>query len=127
MGWLTDLLKEYPALAVAKERLSLIEDKLQIAEEENKKLLKENEVLKAVALRVESQNKFIEFTGVLWKESNGAVETLAYCPECKLAMSAFPPGENEMLLCSKCNFIAPFTPNEVKTLASELEINLLTA
>ena len=69
----------------------------------------------------------MEFNGVLWKEFNGDVETIAYCPECKLAMSAFPPGSNEMLICSKCNFTAPFSPDEVKALANKLEVELLSA
>jgi len=38
MAWLTDLLKEYPALSVAKERLALAEERFKHTEEENKKL-----------------------------------------------------------------------------------------
>ncbi len=127
MGWLTDLLKEYPALSVAKERLSLIEEKLKTSEKENKELRKENDILKSNIARIEKHNKFIEYNGVLWKELNGKVEKIAYCPECKLAMSTFPPGSNEMLICSKCNFTAPFSPNEVNSISNKLEIELLSA
>jgi predicted transcriptional regulator len=38
MGWLSDLLKEYPALSVAKERLALAEERFKHIEEENSKL-----------------------------------------------------------------------------------------
>ena len=38
MGWLSDLLKEYPALSVAKERLALAEERFKNIEEENTKL-----------------------------------------------------------------------------------------
>ncbi len=120
MGWLTDLLKDFPALSVAKERLSLIEEKLKIAEEENLKLRKENELLKSRATQNEKRNQFIEFNGVLWKKFDGKVEAISYCPECELAMSAFPPGSDEMLICSKCNFAAPFNPSEVKIIANKI-------
>ncbi len=36
MGWLNDLLKQYPAFSVARERLALIEEKLKATEAENK-------------------------------------------------------------------------------------------
>lgn len=127
MGWLTDLLKDYPTLSVAKERLSFIEEKLRAAEEENQKLREENASLRSKVDSVEKREQFIAFSGVLWKEFNGIVDEIAYCPECNLAMSAFPPGSNEMLICSKCNFTAPFSPNEVKALAKKLEVELLTA
>lgn len=52
--------------------------------------------------------------GVLWNRIGASIEEIAYCPTCKLAMSVFPPGSNEMIACSKCNFIAPFRPNEIK-------------
>ena len=38
MSWLTDLLKDYPALSVAKERLALAEERFRHTEEENKRL-----------------------------------------------------------------------------------------
>lgn len=53
MGWITDLVKEYPALAVAKERLALAQEKYDAISKENeqlrakvKDLEKENEQLK---------------------------------------------------------------------------------
>ncbi len=127
MSWLTDLLKEYPALSVAKERLSLIEEKLKISEDENRKLREENKALRVGIDNIEKSKNFIEFNGVLWKVFDGVVETIAYCPECKLAMSTFPPGSNEMHICSKCDFTAPFEPSEIKNLAKKLENDLLMA
>lgn len=127
MGWLTDLLKEYPALSVAKERLALFEDRLRIFEAENQELKAENARLKQELSAHQTSSNFIEHTGVLWKQFNGEVEPLPYCPECKLAMSAFPPKSDEMLTCSKCNFTAPFPPSQVDTLAKKLEVDLLTA
>lgn len=64
---------------------------------------------------------FIERHGVLWKkEPSGNYEEIAFCPRCKLAMSAFPPNSNQMLLCSHCDFTAPFRPSELKDLVSKL-------
>lgn len=53
MGWLSDLLKEYPALSVAKERLALAEDRFKHTEEENTKL-------KARILQLEVENENIK-------------------------------------------------------------------
>jgi len=132
MGWLSDLLKEYPALSVARERLALIEDRLKAADEENKKLRtevaelqSECAVLKKQAVSHENAKQFIEFKGVLWKQFDESVDPLPYCPECKLAMSAFPPESDEMLICSKCNFTAPFPPSQIEAMAQKLETALL--
>jgi len=127
MGWLSDLLKEYPALSVAKERLALIEDRLKIVEAENEQLKAENVELKSKLGANDNRSKFIEFKGVLWTQVDGKVDTITYCPTCELAMSAFPPGSNEMVICSKCNFIAPFRPDQVDEMAKALESELLSA
>lgn len=66
-------------------------------------------------------DQFVEMSGVLWKKNNiGVYESIIYCPSCQLAMSVFPPGSNEMIVCSKCHFIAPFRPNELKDKTNEL-------
>jgi hypothetical protein len=127
MGLLADLLKEYPALSVTKERLALIEERLRIVDAENDKLKAENAEIKKRIHVLEKANKFIEYKGTPWKQLNGAVDSIAYCPDCKLAMSAFPPGSNEMLICSKCNFTAPFPPSQVDAMAKKLEVELLLA
>ena len=61
MGWLSDILKDYPALSVAKERLALAEERFKHIEEENDKLKKKvtelekrNEQLSALAPKAES-------------------------------------------------------------------------
>jgi adenine-specific DNA-methyltransferase len=43
---------------------------------------------------------------------------------CELAMATFPPGTDEMILCSKCHFTAPFRPNEVRGIAERLSTGL---
>lgn len=127
MGLLADLLKEYPALSVAKERLALIEELMRIVDAENDKLKAENAELKKRVPVLEKASKFIEYKGTLWKQLNGAVDSIAYCPDCTLAMSAFPPGSDEMLICSRCNFTAPFPPSQVDAMATKLEVELLLA
>lgn len=134
MGWLADILKDYPALSVARERLALVEDRLKLMEAENKNLKTENAYLRTECAEMkkrvsvyEKANQFVEYKGVLWKQLNGTVDSISYCPECKLAMFAFPPGSNEMLICSKCNFTAPFPPSQVGAMARKLEIELRSA
>jgi len=58
----------------------------------------------------EKDEKYLKGHGVLFRVVNNIIEELAYCPTCKLALSEFPPGDNEMLVCSKCDFVAPFRP-----------------
>lgn len=127
MGWLSDLLKEFPALSVAKERLALVEERLRNIENENKKLISENADLKKQIAAYAKADPFIEYKGVLWIQFNGEVDAISYCPECKLAMSAFPPGSDEMLVCSRCNFTAPFPPSQVEAIAKKLEVELVAA
>lgn len=127
MAWLSDLLKDYPALSVAKERLALVEERFKLLETENKKLNAENIDLKKRLSVCEKASQFIEYKGVMWKQLGQTIDSIAYCPECQLAMSAFPPGSDEMLLCSKCNFTAPFPPSQVSTMARTVEIELLSA
>lgn len=134
MGWLGDLLKEYPALSVARERLALIADRLKIAEEENKKLKAEIAELKAECLELrknttaqEKVNQFLEFKGAVWKQFDGSVDPLPYCPACKLALSVFPPNSDDNLLCSVCGFTAPFPPSQIKAVAKQLETALILA
>jgi hypothetical protein len=124
MKWLTDLLKEYPALAVAEQRLKLHEEEFYRLKIENERLAKENQALKT-KLAAATPPSFIEERGVLWRfDRLGTVGNLAYCPTCRLAMSPFPPNANLMLICTKCNFQAPFKPNEVARIAAELSKSL---
>jgi len=126
MSWIDDLLAEYPTLKVAKERLEGIDRQLHHLEAENRQLKKEKaEWMKPVA--GESEVEFVPYRGVLWKRAEGMVCSTAYCPECKLALSALPPGTDEMLVCAKCNFTAPFQPSQAPTFAQQLEEAPVTA
>jgi len=54
---------------------------------------------------------FIESSGVLWKfNKQRDLEPFPYCISCKLVMSQFA----DLMLCSKCNFQAPFKHSETK-------------
>lgn len=133
MGWLADLLKEYPALSVARERLALFEERLDEAERQNEKLRRELETVQSErdallenVKKTQKSERFMEHQGVCWQINEGEVDPLAYCPECHLAMHEFPPNSNETLACSKCNFVAPFAPSEINNVAKSLEVRLLT-
>lgn len=133
MSWLTDLLKDYPALTVAHERLALIAERLSEAERKNEalaaeidKVTAERDALLANAEAAEKSSRFLNYRGVCWQIDEGEVERIAYCPECHLAMFVFPPGIDEMLNCSKCKFVAPFPPSQIEAVAKSLEIRLLT-
>ncbi|WP_198014390.1 TFIIB-type zinc ribbon-containing protein [Leptospira fainei] len=65
---------------------------------------------------------FIEESGILFRVKNGKIERNAYCPECKLPMTVFPPGSNEILFCSKCGFQAPFRPKEIEEVIDRIKL-----
>ena len=126
MSWLDDLLKEYPALSVVRKRLTDVEERLRHLEAENRRLKQEKaQWTKQTVL--ETEDRFVNYQGVLWEHAEGTISAVAYCPRCKLAMSALPPGTDEMLVCSKCNFTAPFLPSQVGALAKQLESERLSA
>ena len=133
MSWLTDILKEYPALAVARERLALIEERLQVAEQQNERLTRELQETRAerdaLKLQINKRNqslRLLQHRGVCWEVCEGEVEALPYCPECHLAMHEFPPRSDETLVCSKCSYVAPFLPSEIEKVAKSLEARLLS-
>ena len=53
MGWLSDLLKDLPALAVAQERIALVEKQYEV-------MKKENESLKEDTARLGAENKVLK-------------------------------------------------------------------
>ena len=114
MGWYSDLLKAYPALADEVERIRLLD-------EENRKRIRER-----AARRVECNGnmkcgQFTEFKGVFWTEHDGMIDTAVYCPACEIAMEVISSEANEKLVCARCDYTAPFAPIEIDTLARSLE------
>lgn len=122
MGWLTDLLKEYPALNVARERLALADAKYELLERENGTLKLEIARLKGeleALRRTAPSTEWVEARGVLFKRrADGTFEPDAYCPECKRALNAL---ESFMpLRCSKCKYLAPFKAPELAGIIASL-------
>lgn len=129
MNWLDDLLKDFPDLAVAKEKLVSWQEKYNALEAENENLKKENRELKETIIKLENQvaqhvqiDPFIENHGVLWKKgANGSVDKIAYCPKCRLVMTPFPSGNPECLICTQCKFRAPFHPGELGSIVNNIQ------
>jgi hypothetical protein len=122
MGLFTDLLKDFPALAVARERIELAEAKQKSLEEENERLKNEVSELQSRVAMLQSKipdTRFVEFRGVLFKrQSDGRIEEAAYCPDCKRVMSSL---ENMLpFCCSKCDFVAPFKGTELKSILAQV-------
>ena len=122
MGWLVDLMKGVPTVAVAHERIALAEEKVSRIEAENKRLADENAALKAEVEQLRRQVPSLEFVssrGVLFKrKADGSIEPDAYCPDCKKPMWAlermFPPK------CSACGFKAPFQKGDIPSIIADL-------
>jgi hypothetical protein len=126
MSWLEDLLKAHPELSVVQEQLAHVAERLRHLEAENRKL-KQEKADWTKQPRIEPRTQFVEFDGVLWEQADGTIPSIAYCPHCRLVLSALPPGSDEMLVCANCNFTAPFLPSQVGAVAKRLENELLSA
>jgi hypothetical protein len=128
MNWLDDILKEFPAIAVAKERLEYWQKRYDEFERENAVLRGENDRLKRENAEMHGQIEgqlhtagFIEAEGVLWRRKpNGEYEKNPYCPICKLAMTPSPPMLPTLLSCIRCSFAAPFRPDNLQKIISTL-------
>jgi hypothetical protein len=120
MEWLTDLLKEYPALEVARERIVAAETQIAAMESENFRLRGENARLKErlSALARSIPRDFVEARGVLFKRTDGGFEPDAYCPDCIRALSL--DEARSRWVCSKCGFIAPFALSDLTRLVASL-------
>ena len=118
MGWFSDILREYPEFLIETERLAVLDA-------ENIKRKKEHTKRQIEGITNPKSPQFIAFKEVLWRQQNGKIDTIIYCASCELAM-ALPSSPNEKLVCSKCNFIAPFRPEEIERLAQSLETKSLS-
>lgn len=128
MNWLDEILREFPAIAVAKERLEYWQKRYDALEQENISLKQENERLKRenadMRSQIEGQLKtagFVQAEGVLWRRKpSGEYEKNPYCPVCKLAMTPSPPMLPTILSCIRCSFTAPFRPDDLPEIIAGL-------
>jgi hypothetical protein len=133
--WVAKKLEEYPAIAVAKQQLDFMAEKLKTAEADKASLEKrvaelEERVTELKELNAELRGKIVAFAkassyedheGVLWKrEADGSVKPIAYCPDCQRAMHSVGFHRVNEVKCSKCGLVAPFQPYRVEKIAAEL-------
>ena len=125
MGWFSDLLKEYPALEVARERIALLEAKFANLETENATLREEVASLQRENKTLKRQlptEDFVEARGALFNcRPDGSFEPIAYCPDCKRALAPFPMPGTFGPICSKCHYRAPFKENDIPEILKELQ------
>jgi hypothetical protein len=112
MGWLTDLLKDYPALAVAKERLAYKEEQFNELKDENRRLTEEIGALKAENAELKKKladpmqrQEFILESGALWRvKPDGAIEHYPYCTCCHHVLTNI----GTHFRCYRCDITTPF-------------------
>ena len=114
MGWFSDILREYPAFLNETERLAALDA-------ENQKRKKGNAKRQSGRGAEQKPQQFMEFEGALWRERDGRIDTTIYCTCCKKVMVVIGRGTNESVVCSECNYVAPFQPAEIEKLARLLE------
>lgn len=110
MGWVTDLVRDFPTLAVAKERLCLAEDRQKLLEQENEnlrqqvaELTQQVESLLAATATADEEQEFTRYRGLLWSREGAGFEPTPYCPDCRRPMLGFPiPTAPMQWLCRPC-------------------------
>jgi len=128
MGWLEDLVKEYPDLLSAKYKLIVVDERLKYLEKEVKllqdeiaRVKMENSMLRTHPVLVLESGSYVKERGVLWKKTpSGYFEDVPFCPTCIFPLVSFPPGSDDMLTCPKCNFLALFRPSQVHNILTHL-------
>lgn len=135
MSWLTDLLKDYPAVAVAMERVAPVEERLRLAEADDGKLRADAAELRkdldAARRGLGAQQKLetiVDDAGAPWKP-DGAGTPVPYRPRCQAAVAVrVAPGSSAhfqmtaKVYCSACNYVAPFKPNEIDAIAARVAV-----
>ena len=117
MGWFSDIVRAYPEFVQETERLAALDA-------ENIKRKKENSASRTERLAELNQQQFVAFNGMLWMQRDGKVDAAAYCPSCKIVLAVGPHDSNENIVCSRCDFIAPFQLDEIEKFARSLEAEL---
>lgn len=101
MGFFTDLLKDFPSLSVAKERLSLLDEKYKTLETENGALRHRVADLESRLAHHETPNEYQRRDSVDWKrDTDGIFSDGPRCPDCKLLMSKLM----DTLKCTRCGY-----------------------
>jgi len=126
LNLLRNLINEHGSSQILRERLSLAADEAKKLEKEYRELEAENEKLKQENTELRQQleaatipDEFVEARGVLFRRlSNGEIDKDAYCPTCKTVM--FSLHGVLPLKCSKCEFVAAFTGNEIPNIAKTI-------
>lgn len=117
--YLLEAIQQAPTVANLEQRRALAEDLAA-------KYERENAGLRAIVARQEGElnsrpaPEFAEHRGVLWKRlPNGGFASDAYCPKCRVAMSAFVGPA----ICSRCNLEAPFDFGEMRAVHAAIPLD----
>ena len=128
LSMIEKLINEHGSSTILKERLSLINDKYELldnqlknCEKENELLRKEVEMLKSKLSEQVKEEPFIAFKDAKFKRNpSGSFEETAYCPKCNGAMFAldsfFP------YTCGACGSTAGFNGSDLKKVIKEVQI-----
>ena len=119
------VIQDVGTASVLRERLLLLQDQLQLIvqenillKEENTRLEKEKHKLSEEIARHTQPDQFIEYGGILFRETGGRYSESPYCPSCKILMSSIKPGIP--FFCNHCGHSASITPVEIPEIIKKL-------
>lgn len=126
MGLFTDILKEIPTTGVLRERILLLQEKMndcneQVIDlkEENTQLKEDNRKLEEEIQKLRSQEDFEEHRGALFKRKPGGGYHLSvYCPLCH--NSTFSLQGITPYSCQACKWYADFTGKQLTSIINKL-------
>jgi len=117
---------EHGSAATLKERLALAKDlhdefarKISQLEAENAQLRQRNSELERKAADALAAEQYTQHRGALFKKlPSGGYDYAVYCPQCRLAMFAFPDGE--LYNCGQCGIPSSFKEADIERIRKEL-------
>ena len=126
MGLFSDILKEIPTTGVLRERILLLQEKMndlneQIIDlkEENTQLKENNRNLQKELEEFRHQEEFVEHRGAFFKRKpGGGYHLTVYCPRCHNSTYSFQG--ITPFACEACKWLADFTGKQLKSIMNEL-------
>ena len=81
------------------------------------------EELDMLPVRSTQGASFVGRYGALWRVVHGrSADEIAYCPDCRLPLVAYPPDSNTLLVCAACGFVPRgVRPLDVPMLAEKIQ------
>ena len=120
-----EIINEAETSSILRERLILLQEHVKLLAQENATLKEENAKLMRDGNNLQKQQEakfiseqFVERSGVLFMKVGQGYSNVAYCPVCKIPLSALT--KSFPLDCAKCGFVTHIRPCDIPAIIANL-------